>query len=344
MADFAMNRRGFLKGALAAAGATVALKPGQAAASGRSGKARAMMIDLTNCDGCPGKGTAACVTACRTENQARFPVPEKPIKDYWPQKKHEDWSDKKGLTTTLTPYNWTAVQRVEVEQEGRQVTVNVPRHCMHCDDPACVKFCPVGANTKRADGAVCIDPELCLGGAKCRDVCPWGIPQRQAGVGVYLNFDPALGGGVLYKCDFCASRADKGQEPACVEACRLSRAERGGAPAVVVGNRDEIVARAKARAAEVGGHVYGLEENGGTSVIYVSTVPFEKIDAALVARKDRFRMPRVKNRMYENNAGVRTLLAAPVAGLVAGLALAGKTFVKTAKQGDARKEVDGDGR
>ncbi len=344
MAEMKMNRRGFLKGALAAAGASMALKPRPAAASGRNSKRRAMMIDLTQCDGCPGKGTPACVAACRTENQSRFPVPEKPIKDYWPQKKHEDWSEKQGLTSTLTPYNWTAVQKVEVEQGGEKVAVNVPRHCMHCDDPACVKVCPVGANTKRDDGAVCIDPELCLGGAKCRDVCPWGIPQRQSGVGIYLNFDPALGGGVLYKCDFCALRADAGKEPACVDACRLSRAERGGQPAVIAGTREEIVARAKARAAEVGGHVYGLEENGGTSVIYVSSVPFEKIDAALVARKDRFRMPKVKNRMYEENAGVRTLLAAPVAGLVAGLALAGKSFVKTARKSENDMEVNGDGR
>lgn len=287
-------------------------------------------MDLTRCDGCVSRGTPACVEACRAENAARFPVPEKPIKDYWPQKKHEDWSDKKGLTTTLTPYNWTFVQRVAVEHQGVEETVHIPRHCMHCDDPPCSKICPVGANTKEADGTVTIDPDICLGGAKCRDVCPWGIPQRQAGVGVYLNFDPAAGGGVMYKCDFCRARAGEGREPACAEACR---AVRGSAQAVTVGPRNEIVARARSRAAEVGGHLYGLEENGGTSVVYVSRVPFATVDAALAGTKERFRLPRVQNRLYRDRLAAFSLLAAPVVGMVAGLAAAGKAFIRA--QGSA---------
>jgi Fe-S-cluster-containing dehydrogenase component len=36
-------------------------------------------------------------------------------------------------------------------------------------------------------GNTVIDHSICFGGAKCRDVCPWGIPQRQASVGIYLK-------------------------------------------------------------------------------------------------------------------------------------------------------------
>lgn len=59
----------------------------------------------------------------------------------------------------------------------------MPRRCMHCDNPPCANVCPFAAHTKTDEGAVVINPDLCFGGAKCRDVCPWGIPQQQAAWG-----------------------------------------------------------------------------------------------------------------------------------------------------------------
>ncbi len=338
MADGKFNRRSFLKGAMAAGGvALAAAAPVKAGTSGEKAVPVAMMIDLTRCDGCPARGTPACVAACSLENASRFPEPEDNIKDYWPQKKHEDWSGKRDLTSTLTPYNWTFVQKVKVEHDGREETVNVPRHCMHCDNPPCVNLCPVGANTKEKNGAVLIDSDLCLGGAKCRSVCSWSVPQRQAGVGLYLNFDPMAGGGVMYKCDLCSDRLKEGREPACVEACGKVR---GWESALHFGTREEIVALARKRAGETGGHLYGLDENGGTSTIYVSKVPFEKIDQAMVAKKDRFRMPvKVKNVLEKDKYMMQALLTAPVAGLVAGAAAAGKGFFKAVKADDASAET-----
>ncbi|UTW69420.1 4Fe-4S dicluster domain-containing protein [Anaerobacillus sp. HL2] len=77
---------------------------------------------------------------------------------------------------------------------------------MHCIDAPCQKLCPFGVIRKKPNkGAVKIDTNFCMGGAKCRTVCPWDIPQRQAGVGLYMKLAPDLaGGGVMYKCDMCS--------------------------------------------------------------------------------------------------------------------------------------------
>lgn len=273
-----ITRRTFLAGAGAAA-ATVAapLKPAQAAISENS---YATLIDLTLCDGCKDLSQPACVDSCRQGNADKFPKPDpKHIRDYWPQKKHEDWSKKKHLTNRLTPYNWIFVDTLEVE--GR--TLSVPRRCMHCDNPACVKLCPFGINHKTPEGPVWIDPNLCFGGAKCRTVCPWSVPQRQAGVGVYTMWESFLpvGGGVLYKCDLCRKRLARGDNPHCVDSCPKK--------AMLIGKRKEIFAEAEKRAAATGGHLYGMEENGGTSTIYVSPVPFEAIDKAILARAEKIK-------------------------------------------------------
>ena len=91
---------------------------------------------------------------------------------------------------------------------------------MHCLDAPCRKICPFGAIDRSEQGAVQINPEVCFGGAKCRDICPWGIPQRQAGVGLYLDVAPKFaGGGVMYKCDFCADSLQAGRVPLCAQAC-----------------------------------------------------------------------------------------------------------------------------
>jgi Fe-S-cluster-containing dehydrogenase component len=314
-----LTRRQFfaIAASAGAAGAATAVPPAAAAAT----VAVAMLVDLTKCDGCPDRETPRCVLACRTENRGKFPEPTRSIPDNWPTGTHEDWSTRRQLTTTLTPYNWTAVQRVTVEHEGRTETVHVPRHCMHCDNPPCANLCPFGAQTKQPEGPVVIDPNLCLGGAKCRSVCPWGIPQRQSGVGLYMAWQPVpAGGGVMYKCDFCIDRVRAGKAPACARACDRD--------AIVYGAKDELKARVRERAQAIGGATYGLDENGGTSVFYVSRVPFEKIDAALKGAKDRFRMPvGVTNPLERANRMAEAVVLAPLAaGVGAVLAAAGTAW------------------
>ena len=95
-----------------------------------------------------------------------------------------------------------------------------------------------------------------------------GHPQRQTGVGLYLDLLPSLAGnGVMYKCDRCYDRIAQGGLPACIEACPEE--------VQTIGPRPDIIAKAHAIAQEIGGHVYGASENGGTNTIYVSPVPFE---------------------------------------------------------------------
>jgi Fe-S-cluster-containing dehydrogenase component len=315
-----LNRRAFVGGALAAgaAAATLSASPVFAATPGTVGT----LIDLTLCDGCPDRETPACVAACRAKNAERFPgVDKSKIKPYWPQARFEDWSDQQDRTDRLTPYNWTYVQKVSVEHQGAQQDVFVPRRCMHCDNPPCANVCPFGAQTKTDEGPVVINPDLCFGGAKCRDVCPWGIPQRQAGVGLYLKVAPDYaGGGVMYKCDLCIDRIRQGEAPACVDAC-----PRG---AVLYGERKAIRAEAHRRAREIGGHIYGEDENGGTSTLYVSAVPFESIHRAMLTqavdgKPGRPAMPPARGNFTDTVNGLAgALLATPVVGLMAAGALA----------------------
>ena len=181
-----LTRRSFLKkgAVITAAGASgVVGMTGRAFAKSPD---HATLIDLTKCDGCKNETMPKCAEACRSVNQAKFPEPVHPIKDLWAHKHHDDWSKRRDVIDTLTPYNWTTVQKVEVEGEE----IFLPRRCMHCDNPPCANLCPFGALNKYGDGAVVINHSLCLGGAKCKSVCPWHIPQRQSGVGRYLKFSP----------------------------------------------------------------------------------------------------------------------------------------------------------
>lgn len=126
------------------------------------------LIDIDKCDGCKDESIPLCTKACREYNKDRIPEPQKPILPYWPRKTYEDWSNKRDKIDTLTPYNWIFIQKVKIEDEE----IFIPRRCMHCDNPPCVRQCPFGALSKYSEGNSVINDKLCFGGAKCRDVCP----------------------------------------------------------------------------------------------------------------------------------------------------------------------------
>lgn len=105
----------------------------------------------------------------------------------------------------------------------------LPVQCMQCDNPPCVKACPVEATWKDADGIVVVDYNWCIGCRYCMDACPyyarhfnWTEPQIPA---AELNRDTSYLGnrprprGVVEKCHFCTQRTRKGRQPACQEAC-----------------------------------------------------------------------------------------------------------------------------
>jgi len=309
------NRRSFLKGTLAAAAATAAAGvPLPQAVQASSGKELATMLDLSKCIGCE-----TCVEACREVNQKyQPPDPIQPIPQMFPSRVPvEDWSGKKEVINRLTPYNWLFVQTAKVKVNGEETEIYIPRRCMHCQNPPCADLCPWGAARKLENGLTTIDPDLCLGGAKCRQVCPWKIPQRQSGVGLYLKIAPAYGGnGVMYKCHRCYERLEKGEIPACIEVCPEN--------VQTIGPQDQIVAQAHARAEEINGYIYGEHENGGTNTIYVSPVPFEELNRAVAKGPGRPHLGPVADSMARAENLTAALLLAPVAGAAAAFGRARK--------------------
>jgi Fe-S-cluster-containing dehydrogenase component len=264
------------------------------------------------------------VLACAEANAGKYPEPQKPFPKMFPSRVPvEDWSGKQDVTDRLTPYNWLFVQHAVVTVDGEEKELTVPRRCMHCVNPPCVKLCPWGAAQQLENGISHIDADLCLGGSKCKSVCPWDIPQRQTGTGLYLDLLPSLAGnGVMYKCDRCYNRLAQGEQPACIEECPED--------VQTIGPRDEIIQKAHAIAAQIKGYIYGEKENGGTNTIYVSPVPFDQLNAALTNGKGRPHLSPVKDTMADANNLAAAMIAAPIAGLAAA---AGK-FVKHARKNE----------
>lgn len=327
-----VSRRGFLK-ALGVSGAGLLVPSGATAMQERvpapSDGELATLLDISKCIGC-----GECVYACRDSNAAKFPEPEKPLPQPLPSKraKAEDWSDKRDIEDRLTPYNWLFIQSAEVEHKGEPLEVHIPRRCMHCQNPPCANMCPFGAANKQQNGVTRISDQLCMGGSKCKAVCPWHVPQRQSGVGLYLHLMPRLAGnGVMYKCDRCYQLLDKGELPACIEVCPEN--------VQTIGPRAEIVAQAKRLAADIDGSIYGLEENGGTNTIYVSPVPFDQLDKAVDKGKGKPHLKPVQDVMAdETNLATATILA-PVAGVAAGLLGVGAALFGE-KPNDAKSEEE----
>ncbi|MBT8357038.1 MAG: 4Fe-4S dicluster domain-containing protein, partial [Desulfobacterales bacterium] len=159
-----LSRRSFLKGTMATA-CTLAAAGIPASASGGDGKEQlATLLDIRKCIGCE-----ACVEACREVNETKFPDPKKPFPKMYPNRVPVmDWSEKQDVTDRLTPYNWLFIQSVTLKINGKESELTIPRRCMHCVNPPCVKLCPWGSARLLENGISRIDPELCLGGSKCK--------------------------------------------------------------------------------------------------------------------------------------------------------------------------------
>ena len=93
--------------------------------------------------------------------------------------------------------------------------------------------------------------------------CPFGIPT--------FEWDKPLPW--IRKCTLCADRLNAGLEPACVKTCPTN--------ALKMGERDDLIREARGRIAAAPDkyvdHIYGEKEVGGTSWLYLSPVPFEKL-------------------------------------------------------------------
>ena len=79
---------------------------------------------------------------------------------------------------------------------------------------------------------------------------------------------------------------------------------------------------ARDRAREINGFIYGEKENGGTGTLYVSRVPFEKIDAKLREAKSTFSMARVENPLRNVNGWAKGFLIGPIISALGAVGLA----------------------
>ncbi len=209
------------------------------------------------------------------------------------------------------------------------------RRCLHCLEPACVSACPTTALSRQVDGTVSYNADKCIGCRYCIWACPWGVPTTQ-----WDSLTPKI-----QKCTNCADRSDSpvpqsrnGQsltedesrrfratvrEPACVKACP--------ADALLFGKREEMLQEAHdritARPEKYVDHIYGEKEAGGTSVLYLSSVPFEKLG-----------FPTLDSKPYPGFSSA-ALHSVPPAVLAVGALLAGTyAFLKrkTAAMADLR--------
>jgi formate dehydrogenase iron-sulfur subunit len=194
---------------------------------------RAILFDATRCIDC-----RACMVACSVENK---------ISDT----DTRVWVSGAGVLGKYPDLN----------------RATMPYHCMHCQEPACVSACPVGAWTKREDGPVVYASEKCIGCRYCMNACPFDVPHFDWNKGI-------AEGPLIDKCDMCAKRVDGGGEPACVATCPTS--------ALVFGDRDELLTEAHRRLQthpdKYQPRVFGEHENGGTSYLILSHVPFDQLN------------------------------------------------------------------
>jgi len=266
---------------------------------------KATLIDVTMCIGC-----RACQVACK------------------------QWNDREGEQTeldfnlgfqnpaTLSAKTLTLITFHEIPDQAAPGGLHylfTMRRCLHCLEPACASACPTTALDRRADGPVIYDANQCIGCRYCLWACPWGVPTAE-----WDSLTPKI-----QKCTHCADRTDQptpltlnGQPlsqdeselyrdsiatPACVKACP--------ADCLRFGTRDELLQEAHNRISnspdKYVDHVYGEKEAGGTSVLYLSSVPFDKLG-----------FPDVSDKSYPGFSKT-ALHAVPPAVIAVGALLAG---------------------
>jgi len=197
MSDTDKSRRKFI-GASAAAVAGLSIAPGvsllqtaqaRPADQAASSKNRwGLLIDSNKCS----SGCDKCVTACFTSN--------------WVKEAH-------GPTDS----QW--IRKVDLKSLSNGKSHSLPVMCQHCEHPPCVDVCPTGASFKRADGIVLVDRHICIGCRYCMMACPYKARSFVHHPLTDQNPEVPRGQGTVEACTLCDYRVDRGELPACVDAC-----------------------------------------------------------------------------------------------------------------------------
>jgi formate dehydrogenase iron-sulfur subunit len=243
-----LNRRKFLR--TAAAGLSMSAL-GTATVKGAektlSEDRIGILVDTAECVGC-----RRCEWACRTAHN----LPAGDIDSYSNKDVFKEYrrTDSKSLTV---------VNEFENENDPL-LPIHVKFQCMHCERPACVSACIVGAFNKLDDGSVVWDTDKCIGCRYCMVACQFQIPT--------FDYDRSIDPQIR-KCDLCYDRRKNGQLPACVEICPNE--------VLVFGKRNEILIIAKDRIKRKPdvyiNHIYGEREIGGTSWMYIAGKSFDDL-------------------------------------------------------------------
>ena len=202
-----------------------------------------VLVDLIKCIGC-----RRCEAACNEANGFEVPTDEE-LQDASVFEEHR----RPG------PHSYTTINRY-ARRADDSVTepIFTKANCLHCNDPACVSACLVGAFKKLDEGPVVYDAWKCMGCRYCMVACPFQIPTYE--------YDKVLTPQVR-KCTLCANEGNpnRGGVPACVRTCPKE--------VMTYGKRSELLARAHQQIARhpdvYRDHVYGEHEAGGASWLYL---------------------------------------------------------------------------
>ena len=187
-----MNRREFIKSVVAGSAVVFFIKPA------KSKDVFVYVVDSAKCIGC-----GSCVRACRAENHV-------------PEGKYRTWVERYVVTSDGEIENVYVespsggefgFEDLNVDRDKILRAYFVPKLCMHCDKPPCVKVCPVNATWITEEGVVLIDKSHCIGCKYCIQACPYGAR--------YFNHHER----VVDKCTWCYHRVMRGMRPACVTVC-----------------------------------------------------------------------------------------------------------------------------
>ncbi len=232
----------------------------------------AILYDSSKCSACKG-----CQVMCKQWNM----LPSSLSKDeYEFTGSYQSMSDLNGDTRLLIEFR-------EQEAENGVDWAFSRRACFHCEEPACMEVCPVGAISKLDNGTVKLDSTKCVGCKYCVAACPFGVPKYRE------NF------GVSNKCTLCDDRAAQGREPACVQTCPAAAIFYGTQPDMIAAGRNRVE-ELKAQGFDKA-ELYGVTEMGGMHSLTVAKYGYEAHGLIRDPKK--------------NDITSLLLLAKPIAGL-----------------------------